>query len=95
MGARAHNYLLLTLARHRLKDEEEEEGMAEAACGWVYQEDLAHDPSMAPPQLNVDVFRIRRHFASVGVVDAANIIERRPRTRELRIGTRFLSIRQL
>jgi hypothetical protein len=93
LGARAHNYLLLTLARRRLEDAEE--GNADTACGWIYQEDLAHDPSMAPPQLNIDVFRIRKQFAAVGVMDAANIIERRPRTRQLRIGTALLAISQL
>jgi hypothetical protein len=48
-------------------------------------EDLAHDPRMAPPQLNVDVFRLRRQFADKGVVDAAAIVERRPG--QLRVGT--------
>jgi hypothetical protein len=93
LGARAHNYLLLTLARRRIADVAE--GLAETTCGWIYQEDLAHDPTMAPPQLNIDVFRIRKHFASLGVVDAANIVERRPRTRQLRIGTGYISITQL
>jgi hypothetical protein len=90
LGARSHNYLLLTLARRRLSDEAE--GLAATACGWIYQEDLAHDPTMAPPQLNIDVFRIRKQFAALGVVDAANIVERRPRTRQLRIGVERLSV---
>jgi hypothetical protein len=47
---------------------------------------------MAPPQLNLDVFRLRRQFAALGIVDAANIVERRPRTRQLRIGTARLQI---
>lgn len=93
MGARAHNYLLLTLARRRLKDAAE--GLPETTCGWVDQDDLAHDPSMAPPQLNIDVFRIRKQFAALGVTDAANIVERRPRTHQLRIGTPLLSIVQI
>jgi hypothetical protein len=93
MGARTHNYLLLTLARRRLEDATE--GIAETTCGWIYQEDLAHDPTMAPPQLNIDVFRIRKQFAALGVVDAANIVERRPRTRQLRIGTGYISIAKL
>jgi hypothetical protein len=93
MGSRSHNYLLLTLARRRLDDAAE--GLPDAACGWIYQEDLAHDPSMAPPQLNIDVFRIRKQFAAVGVADAASVIERRPRTRQLRIGTPHLAVAQL
>jgi len=90
LGARAHNYLLLTLARKRLADAAE--GLPETSCGWVYLEDLAHDPSMAPPQLNIDVFRLRQQFAALGVVDAANIIERRPRTRQLRIGASQIAV---
>lgn len=93
LGSRGHNYLLLTLARQRLADAGE--ALPDPACGWVYQEDLAHDPTMAPPQLNIDVHRIRKQFAEVGVLDAANIVERRPRTRQLRIGTGRLSIVQL
>jgi hypothetical protein len=93
MGSRSHNYLLLTLARRRLEDAHE--GTPDTACGWIYQDDLAHDPTMAPPQLNIDVFRIRRQFAAVGVLDAMNIIERRARSRQLRIGTGLLSIAQL
>jgi len=93
LGTRGHNYLLLTLARQRIEDAAT--GLPESSCGWIYQEDLAHDPSMAPPQLNIDVFRIRRQFAGAGVVDAANIVERRPRTRQLRIGTGRLSIVRL
>jgi hypothetical protein len=93
LGTRGHNYLLLTLARQRLDDAAE--GIAESSCGWIYQEDLSHDPSMVPPQLNIDVFRIRKQFAAAGVVDAANIIERRPRTRQLRIGTGRLSVVRL
>ncbi len=90
LGARTHNYLLLTLARRRLADMAQ--GLPETSCGWIYLEDLAHDPSMAPPQLNIDVFRIRKQFASVGVVDAAAVVERRPRTKQLRIGVARLSI---
>jgi hypothetical protein len=93
LGTRGHNYLLLTLARQRLSDAAE--GHSNTACGWIYQEDLAHDPTMAPPQLNIDVHRIRKQFAEAGVLDAANIIERRPRTRQLRIGTERISIVQL
>ncbi len=82
MGSRKHNYLLLTLARHRL--EEEVQGVPATSCGWIDQEELAHDPSMKPPQLNIDVFRIREQFAKAGVVDAAGIIERR--SGQLRVG---------
>jgi hypothetical protein len=93
LGARQHNYLLLTLGRHRLA--EATEGLPEASCGWIDQEDLSHDPSMAPPLLNCHVFRIRQQFAKVGVVDAADIVERRPRPWQLRVGTGRISIATL
>ena len=93
LGTRTHNYVLLTLARHRLSDAAA--GVPDTSCGWVYQEDLSHDPSMMTPQLNLDVFRVRKQFAALGLPDAANIIERRPRTRQLRIGTTHISINQL
>jgi hypothetical protein len=91
MGSRKHNYLLLTLARRRLR--ESTQGLPDTSCGWIDQEDLAHDPSMAPPQLNIDVFRIREQFAKAGVVDAAGIVERRPG--QLRFGTSRVSIATL
>jgi hypothetical protein len=93
MGSRSHNYLLVTLARRRLDDVAE--GLSDAACGWIYQEELGRDPEMCPPQLNIDVFRIRKQFAAAGVPDAANIIERRPRTRQIRLGTSSVSVVRL
>lgn len=90
LGARSRYYLLLTLARRRLADAAE--GLPDTSCGWTYQEELEHDASMAGSQLNIDVFRIRKQFGELGLSDPANIIERRPRTRQLRIGTGHLSI---
>jgi pSer/pThr/pTyr-binding forkhead associated (FHA) protein len=90
LGARGHHYLLLTLARQRMKDAAA--GVPEASCGWAYQEEFSHDPSMGGQQLNLDVFRIRKQFAALPLMDAANIVERRPRTRQLRIGTGRLFI---
>ena len=91
LGSRKFNYLLLTLARRRL--DRSAEGLAETSCGWIDQEELAHDPSMAPPQLNIDVFRLREHFARAGVVDAMGLIERRPG--QLRVGTGRITITKL
>jgi hypothetical protein len=85
LGARNHNYLLLVLARRRLRDRRA--AASEASCGWVDLEAWSHDPSMRSPRLNIDVFRIRRQFAARGVVDARGIIERRTPTRQIRLGT--------
>jgi hypothetical protein len=89
-GIRSFNYLLLTLARRRMKDMRD--GYPDGECGWIEYDEVEHDASMAPPQLNLDVFRIRKHFAKLGVADAERLVERRPRTRQLRIGTSSLSI---
>jgi FHA domain len=93
LGARSHNYLLLTLARCRIADSMN--GLPETSCGWMYQEDLTGGLDAGPGALNIDVYRIRQQFGALGVSDAANIIERRPRTRQLRIGTAHLSIVRL
>jgi hypothetical protein len=90
LGARGHHYLLLTLARRRLKDAAD--GLPETSCGWLYQEDLIIHPDMTPSQLNIDVCRLRKQFGAFGVSDAANIIERRPRTRQLRVGSGHLVV---
>lgn len=90
LGSRAHNYLLLVLARRRLA--EIEHGLPEHTAGWVYQDDILRDLGIDQPQLNIDIFRIRRHLANAGFVDAASAIERRSSTRQLRIGVARLLI---
>jgi hypothetical protein len=84
IGCRAQNYLLLTLARARLKDRAS--AVPETSCGWVDKERLAEDLAITPQQVDGDVFRIRKHFGELGLSEAASIIERRHRTRQLRIG---------
>lgn len=90
LGSRTHHYLLLTLARMRLKDAAT--GLPSTAAGWMYQDDLVEQLHTSPAQLNVEVFRIRQQFASLNLRDAATIIERRPRARQLRIGVQELEI---
>jgi hypothetical protein len=93
LGAYTYHYLLLTLARRRAKDAEQ--GLPDTSCGWIDVEELARDPSMAPPRLNIDVFRIRDQFGKIGVTDAPKIIERRTRPRQLRVGTGHVSVKML
>lgn len=85
LGARAHNYLLLELARQRLVDAQG--GLPESECGWVAISDLGEGA-----RVNIDVFRIRRQFISIGVKDGGAIIERRTGERAIRIGTGRLSV---
>jgi hypothetical protein len=90
LGSRSHNYLLLMLARARLADRAA--NIPESSCGWTYKEQLADGLSMTLQQVDGEVFRIRKHFASHGVEEAGAIIERRARTRQLRIGIRDIEI---
>jgi len=93
LGSRTHNYLLLTLARERLKDATA--GVSEGACGWMYMDVLMDGLDITATQLNIDVFRIRKQFAALDVVDPAQIVERRARTKQLRLGTPRVSILSL
>jgi hypothetical protein len=43
-------------------------------------------------QLTLDIYRARRQFADAGVVDSAQLVERRTSSRELRIGVESISI---
>jgi hypothetical protein len=89
LGNRVQNYLLLTLARARLSDRAA--NVAETSCGWLYKEDLVAG-SESSQRVDHDVFRIRQHIATSVPNLAASIIERRPRTRQLRIGVDTLKI---
>jgi FHA domain len=89
LGPRAHNYLLLTLARRRLADSAE--GISDAASGWIGMEECARDVGDGA-RLNIDIFRVRKQFLAVGVEDGGSIIERRPIDRQIRIGTSRLSV---
>ena len=89
---RAHTYLLLTLARLRLHDQAEGE-LPITSHGWVDQQRLLKMLATSPPQLALDVYRARRQFGDAGVVDSAQLVERRTVSRELRIGVSALSVR--
>lgn len=84
LGARLHHFLLLVLARKRLQDRER--GILESSCGWIYQDELLGQLRIDRVNLNLQVHRIRRQFSTCGFTDPSAVIERRPQTRELRIG---------
>jgi predicted component of type VI protein secretion system len=89
---RAHGYLLLTLARQRAKDQADPKLAAESH-GWIYQEQLVKMLATTPTQLAVDIYRARQQFNEAGVADAAQLVERRSMTHELRLGVPQISIR--
>jgi hypothetical protein len=75
LGARAHTYLLLTLARLR-----------EGSDGWIYVDELCRMLTIEEQALNVHIFRARSELGRAGFEDAADVIERRRPTRQLRAG---------
>jgi hypothetical protein len=81
---------LLTLARRAL--EEAQSGVPPESCGWMDKEELATGLGMTPEQIDGEVFRIRRHFARQGLKESAVIIERRARTKQIRLGLRAIRI---
>lgn len=82
LGTRAHHYVLLTLARLRLRDP----APASPGAGWIDQDELLRLLQFGAERLNLDIYRARQQFNSVGFVPAAGIVERRPSTKELRLG---------
>lgn len=81
-GSRAFHYVLLTLARLRLRDGD----LPPASAGWVAQDELLRLLHFGPERLNLDIFRSRRQFGAVGFLPATGIVERRPASREVRLG---------
>jgi hypothetical protein len=81
---RAAHLLLLHLARERLSDLAN--GLADAEQGWVYAEVLADALGMDPQRINVEVYRARRQLTRLGIGGAAELFERRPQTRQIRLG---------
>lgn len=90
LGSRSHNYLLLTLARQMLADRAA--SLPEASCGWMDKETLADGFKTTPQQVDGEVFRIRKHFAQHGLPESVSIIERRPRTKQIRLGLNAVRI---
>jgi hypothetical protein len=72
---RAHHYLLLTLARARLKDRSR--GAAPAEEGWEDVERLARRLGMTGNAFHVQLFRARAQLGALGVDDVGGIFERR------------------
>lgn len=90
LPARAHHYMLLTLARARIRDQTQ--GLSEDAAGWVHVEDLCAMLTTDAQKLNVDVFRARRQVGEFRVLGAAGVIERRGAARQLRLGIAQLTV---
>jgi pSer/pThr/pTyr-binding forkhead associated (FHA) protein len=74
-GPHAHLYLLVHLARHRLKDARA--GIAEDRCGWLSTDEVQSALGYGSTQhLTVDVFRCRKDIERLSVCNGAEIVER-------------------
>jgi hypothetical protein len=91
LDSRAHNYLLLQLARRRLQDI----ALPPSEQGWIDRAALAESLRVDLEHLNVQLFRIRRAFADAGFADAGSLVETRGRPSQLRIGVARLSVQSL
>jgi len=84
LPVRACNGVLLELARLRLDDRSR--GLSELDCGWVHTDDLLRQLGVTPQKLHVDLLRCRRQLGAAGIADSDELFERRPTSRELRLG---------
>lgn len=87
---RSSHYMLLTLARARLQDAQR--GVPRDEQGWLYATDLADMLQYTAERLNLEIFRARALLAKLGIAESTQLIERRPGTRQLRIGIARLSV---
>jgi hypothetical protein len=91
---RNHQYMLLTLARARLRDQARP-GVSEDEAGWLYVDELLDTLAIQETNLNVYICRARKDFVCAKVHGATDIIERDPQTRRLRLGVEKLEISAL
>jgi len=85
---REHLYVLLTLARARLRDRD----LPPAEQGWIDRERLLKMLAMDPNALNVAIFRARQQLEAAGVEGAAGVVEVRRGQR--RMGVARLEVEQ-
>jgi hypothetical protein len=88
---RSHHYLLLTLARARLAAEQA--ALPPEEQGWLYVDELLDMLKIDATLLSVYIYRNRKQLAAAGVQDAGAIIERRPSTRQIRLGASRVALR--
>jgi len=91
---RAHNQVLLVLARARLADRLDP-ALRASEQGWVYTDALIEMLKTDHQRLCVDICRARQHLARAAVLDAGAIVERRAMTRQMRLGTDQVEVRLL
>ncbi len=91
LAARTHHYLLLTLHAPCWRTRRPPRPSGAGSNREVLCRMLATDPR----KLNVDVFRVRKQLADLGIHGAAGIIARRPGTGQLRLGIHRVEVTKL
>lgn len=86
LKARAHLYVLLTLARLRARDAGDPT-LPAAAHGWIDLETLSDILRTDRNNINVSIYRCRHQLAEAGIRGAARIVERR-QAGQIRFGAR-------
>jgi hypothetical protein len=87
---RAYHEMLLVLAEERISAKNSTLGENEQ--GWLNTDELCRRVAGDISKVNVDVFRARQQLDQLGIVEAHRVVERRPATRQLRLGTAAVSI---
>jgi hypothetical protein len=82
---RAYHELLLVLAEARIGAMTA--GVPEPEQGWLHTDELCRRIAGDISKVNVDVFRARQQLDQLGVIESHRVVERRPTTRQLRLGT--------
>lgn len=94
LPSRVYWYTMLVLASRRLSDQAQ--GIGDADQGWMHVEDLYREFKDSPDPadvLNHHVYRAKKTFRQFGVRDFGDLIERRPASKQIRLGARKLEIR--
>ena len=93
LKARSHNYLLLTLARARLEDQQRSD-IPSTEHGWLYQDDLCRMLALDSSAIYLQIHRARRQLEKAGIAQSADIVERRASSRQLRLGVAAITVRR-
>jgi hypothetical protein len=88
LPARTYHYLLATLGREWLKDAD----TPKSERGWVDRDLLCQMMGTDANRLNVEIHRVRRQLSELGIQGAADIIQRRSDTRQIRIGIESIEV---
>lgn len=91
--ARKHNELLLELARQRLEDQTREDIPADEH-GWLYADELQERLRIFDNRIYVWIHRARKQLSKLGVEGAAQLVERRPDSGQVRLGVGRVLIQQ-